>query len=283
MQLIATIGVNPYTATANDVKVIYSSFPRYTMSDVYSIDKRLSKLEKTVKKNSIDIVALNNKVFDRTGATGNILYPTGILVDDFTGYSASWAASPYFTAAIDPIRKECRPAFSSHLYNLFFVTAPTGLATDNDIITFNYTEEAFIEQTLAGTVLVAVNPGGINENLGRASIYPSTINTDGGGNSTIDMLGRLAFDATAAYAFGTTISANLPALSAVPAALEGTALEGALVGAGEFLVGIGPIAGPLLALAAADVVYNIPIVKNTIKGAEKLVNNVAYKLNPFHW
>jgi len=283
MQLIATIGVNPYTATANDVKVIYSSFPRYTMSDVYSIDKRLSKLEKTVKKNSIDIVALNNKVFDRTGATGNILYPTGILVDDFTGYSASWAASPYFTAAIDPIRKECRPAFSSHLYNLFFVTAPTGLATDNDIITFNYTEEAFIEQTLAGTVLVAVNPGGINENLGRASIYPSTINTDGGGNSTIDMLGRLAFDATAAYAFGTTISANLPALSAVPAALEGTAVEGALVGAGEFLVGISPIAGPLLALAAADVVYNIPIVKNTIKGAEKLVNNVAYKLNPFHW
>jgi len=273
MQLIATIGINPYTATANDVKVVYSNFPRYTMQDVYSIDTRLSKLEKTVKKNSIDIIALNNKVFDRGGSSGNILYPTGILVDDFSSYSAGWAASPYFTAAIDPIRKECRPAFSSHLYNLFFITTPSGLASDNDIITFDYTEESFIEQTIAGSTLMAVNPGGINENLGRASIYPSTISTNGGGNNTVEMIGRFAIDATAVIFGSGRLTGALPI---VPADLAGTFF-------GDLFVAAAPATGVILALAAADIVYNIPVVKNTVKGAEKLVNNVSYKLNPFHW
>jgi hypothetical protein len=262
MQLIATIGVNPYTASGNDVKIVYSDFPRYTMRDVSNIDKRLSKLEKTVKKNSIDIVALNNKVFDRSGASGNILYPTGILVDDFSGYGSSWASSPYFTAAIDPIRKECRPAFSSHLYNLFLVTTPTELATDNDLITFNYTEEAFIEQTLAGNVLVAVNPGGINENIGRASIYPSTVNTKG------DLLGRLLIDATA----GIVYNELAPGLAALPAELQGTAFGDVLVSTGEFLVELGPVGGAIIAAVVVDKVLQ-----------NKEVKRLGYELNPFHW
>ena len=262
MQLIATIGVEPYTASGNDVKIVYSDFPRYTMRDISNIDKRVTKLEKTVKKNSIDIIALNNKVFDRSGTSGNILYPTGILVDDFSGYGSSWTSSPYFTATIDPIRKECRPAFSSHFYNLFFVTSPTGLATDNDLITFNYTEEAFIEQTLAGNVLVAVNPGGINENLGRASLYPSTINTNGG------VFGRLAVDVAAGFVY----NALEPGLAALPETLVGTAFGDGLLAVGEALTEIGVTGGAIIAAVVVDTILQ-----------NKEVKQLGYELNPFHW
>ena len=278
IQLIATIGVNPYTSTANDVKVVYANFPRYTMKDVYGIDKRLTSLEKTVKKNSIDIVALNNKVFDRNGSTGNILYPTGILVDDFSGYGSSWIASPYFTAVVDPVRKECRPSFSGHQYNLFFTTTPTGVSTINDLMIFNYTEESFIDQSIASDTLLEVNPGGIVSNAGRASIYPSTVNTNGGGNSTVDFLAKIAVEAVPSqlltnYIVGTYGESIMSA--GVAAAGSDLAIQAGLDITFEQIAGASILGAAGAAAVAVDLVYNnVPIVKNTVKGAENLVTNV---------
>jgi hypothetical protein len=277
-QLIATIGINPYTATANDVKIVYANFPRYTMNDVYNIDKRLTSLEKTVKKNSIDIVALNNKVFDRSGTTGNILYPTGILVDDFSGYGTSWVSSPYFTAAVDPIRKECRPAFSAHVYNLFFVSTPTGVSTLNDLTVFNYTEESFVDQSIASDTLLEVNPAGIVNSAGRATIYPSTINTNGGGNSTVDFLAKIAVEAVPAQLLTNYVLGTYG--KGLVTTVYSTAAD---VGAVDFAAGLAAedvAAGVTLGVAGAaalavDYAYNkIPIVKNTVKGVENLVTSV---------
>ena len=50
--------------------------------------QKLTSLEKRVKKQGLDIIALNNVVFDRNGSQGNILYKTGMLVDNFSGYGA---------------------------------------------------------------------------------------------------------------------------------------------------------------------------------------------------
>jgi hypothetical protein len=277
-QLIATIGVNPYTATANDVKIVYANFPRYTMNDVYNIDKRLTSLEKTVKKNSIDIVALNNKVFDRNGTTGNILYTTGILVDDFSGYGSSYIASPYFTAAVDPIRKECRPAFSAHVYNLFFATTPTGVSTLNDLTVFNYTEESFVDQSIASGTLLEVNPAGIVNTAGRATIYPSTINTNGGGNSTVDLLAKMSVEAIPAAlltdyivgTYGTSIAS-----AGVSLAGSQFAVSAGLDLAFEDIASATILGSAGAAALAVDYAYNkIPIVKNVVKGAENLVTSV---------
>jgi hypothetical protein len=136
------------------------------------------------------------------------------------------------------------------------------LATDNDLITFNYTEEAFIEQTLAGNVLVAVNPAGINENLGRASLYPSTINTNGG------VFGRLAVDTAAGFIYYSL----QPGLAALPEALAGTALGDGLLAAGGVLTEIGVTGGAIIAAVVVD-----SILQN------KEVKQLGYQLNPFHW
>ena len=174
-QLIATLNVAPYTAGATDVKVIYNDAPRYTMKDINVIDKKLTALEKRVKKQGLDIIALNNVVFDRNGSKGNVLYKTGILVDNFSNYGSGYVNKPEFTAAIDTARQECRPAFSAIQHNLFFVTDPD-VAVFNDFITMKYTEEEFISQTIASGTYTNPNPSGITADNGRAVIYPPVIN-----------------------------------------------------------------------------------------------------------
>jgi len=173
-QLIATLNVAPYTAGATDVKVVYNDAPRYTMKDINVIDKKLAALEKRVKKQGLDIIALNNVVFDRNGSKGNVLYKTGILVDNFSNYGSGYVNKPEFTAAIDTARQECRPAFAAIQHNLFFVTDPD-VAVFNDFITMKYTEEEFISQTIASGTDSNPNPSGITADNGRAVIYPPII------------------------------------------------------------------------------------------------------------
>ena len=182
-QLIATLNVAPYTAGATDVKVIYNDAPRYTMKDINVIDKKLTALEKRVRKQGLDIIALNNVVFDRNGSKGNVLYKTGILVDNFSNYGSGYVNKPEFTAAIDTARQECRPAFSAIQHNLFFVTDPD-VAVFNDFITMKYTEEEFISQTIASGTYTNPNPSGITADNGRAVIYPPVINA--GYNPNLD-------------------------------------------------------------------------------------------------
>jgi hypothetical protein len=144
------------------------------MKDINLIDKKLAALEKRVKKQGLDIIALNNVVFDRNGSKGNVLYKTGILVDNFSNYGSGYVNKPEFTAAIDTARQECRPAFAAIQHNLFFVTDPD-VAVFNDFITMKYTEEEFISQTIASGTDSNPNPSGITADNGRAVIYPPVI------------------------------------------------------------------------------------------------------------
>jgi hypothetical protein len=184
-QLIATLHVPPYTASASDIAVVYNDAPRYTMKDISVIDKKVSSLEKRVKKQGLDIIALNNVVFDRNGSSGNILYKTGILVDNFSDYGAGYVNKPEFTAAIDTARQECRPAFAATQHNLFYTTDPD-VTVLNDLIVMNYTEEEFISQTIASRIDLNPNPSGIIADNGRAIIYPpALVTTNGGGLSAL--------------------------------------------------------------------------------------------------
>lgn len=182
-QLIATLRVPPYTASASDIAVIYNDAPRYTMKDISVIDKKVSNLEKRVKKQGLDIIALNNVVFDRNGSTGNILYKTGILVDNFSDYGAGYVNKPEFTAAIDTARQECRPAFAATQHNLFY-TADPDVTVLNDLIVMKYTEEEFISQTIASRTDLNPNPASIITDNGRAIVYPPAIVTTNGGGLT---------------------------------------------------------------------------------------------------
>jgi hypothetical protein len=169
-QLIGTLVSPPYTAAASDVKVTYADYSRYTMKNIGEIDSRLNDLEKRVKRQGIDIVALNNKVFDRNGIQGNVLYTTGIFVEDFSTHDAALVSSPYFTATINTEKKECRPAFSGVQHKLFFIADPD-VSYRDDIITMPYEEQTLTSQ-LIPTGFTQVNPSGTLQGSGSSSFWP---------------------------------------------------------------------------------------------------------------
>jgi hypothetical protein len=140
------------------------------MKNIGEIDSRLNDLEKRVKRQGIDIVALNNKVFDRNGIQGNVLYTTGIFVEDFSTHDAALVSSPYFTATINTEKKECRPAFSGVQHKLFFIADPD-VSYRDDIITMPYEEQTLTSQ-LIPTGFTQVNPSGTLQGSGSSSFWP---------------------------------------------------------------------------------------------------------------
>ena len=169
-QLIATLVSPPYTAAASDVKVIPTDYSRYTMRNIGSIDSRLKSLEKRVKRQGIEIAALNNKVFDRDGIQGNVLYTTGIFVEDFSNHAAALTTSPFFTATINTVKKECRPAVSAIQHKLFFISDPD-VSYRDDLITMPYDEQVITGQSIA-TGFSQVNPSGTLQSSGSSSMFP---------------------------------------------------------------------------------------------------------------
>lgn len=175
---IATLYSPPYTASSSDVKIVYNSSPRYTMKSIQNINSKLVALEKRVKRQGLEIEALNNKVYDRGGIYGNVLYPTGIFVEDFGTLVGGLTSDPYFTAAIDNVNKICRPAFSADAHKLMFITDPD-VSYKNDIITMNIvSEEKFISQKKPTTTSVVVTTD-TRFNSTTAATFPTTQISDG--------------------------------------------------------------------------------------------------------
>ena len=169
-QLIATLISPPYTSSATDVAIIYNNNPRYTMKDISVIDSKLTKLEKRVKRQGIEILALNNTIYDRTGNEGNVLFKTGIMVEDFSTLNVADIENPHHTVAIDTINHICRPAYTANWHNLFYVADPDVSIRDN-FVTMNYTEEVYLNvssTTTAANSYLIVNPTGNSTDSSRS-------------------------------------------------------------------------------------------------------------------
>jgi len=146
--LIGTLIVSPYTKNSSDVNIIYNKSPRYRMNDISNIDTRLGNLEKRVKRQGLDIIALNNQVFS-DGNQANLLYKTGILVDDFSSAVSNDLKNPHSTAIVNFATKELIAPVSSVKLNLFFNAQPD-LNTQYDVVTMNVlSEEPLVSVTEA--------------------------------------------------------------------------------------------------------------------------------------
>lgn len=180
--LIGTLKVPPFTKASHDIEIIYNSAPRYTMSDINTLDKRLTSLEKRVKKQGLDIVALNNQVFDR-GNTELLLFKTGILVDDFSTILTNDLRSPHSTCTVDIASRELKASYSAVSYNLFFENEPD-LNVEYDMVTFKVLEEeSYIKVTEPTFTRNIASTNSTNNNSTVVSV--STVNPNDGGLKSV--------------------------------------------------------------------------------------------------
>jgi hypothetical protein len=162
---LAVLEIPPYARSSFDVKITYDDNKRFTMRDIGKIETLAINLDKAVKLQSIEIANLRSIV---TNDNGDTLLKSGILVEDFTDTDKADLTSGYFGVAVDTDEQECFPGFA--VYNVDLnVVADIDILEINDLITMKYVNEVFASQLEANS-FINVNPGAINDGVGRAEI-----------------------------------------------------------------------------------------------------------------
>ena len=155
-QLLYTLEIPPYTINSDYVKLTYNEVNRYTMSDLGEMDRRLETVERRVRRQGLEILALNDVI---TGGDGRELFKSGVFLDDFTTRNKANIASPKFRSWINLETNECRPTAIYNTIDYSIVNTESFMVMGN-IVSMPAVQEPLVTQTsVTGTL--NLNPGGI--------------------------------------------------------------------------------------------------------------------------
>ena len=102
--------IQPFCLNAQrNIKIKKFNYKRYRMKDIYSLDKRITRLEDVVTLTLLEAKTMTMTVKD--AVTGLDRFRTGYIVDGFNDHSRGDVSSPYYRCAIDPKRSMLRPPF----------------------------------------------------------------------------------------------------------------------------------------------------------------------------
>lgn len=100
--LLHTVKLNRYTETPADARIYTENHRRYTMKDIYNIDRRLKNVEYSVALNSLEKKAEDILIQDVFGLDRT---KYGILAESFKSHLLGDADSPDYLCAIDLAKK----------------------------------------------------------------------------------------------------------------------------------------------------------------------------------
>ena len=171
---IYTVTLNPFTFSSDDASIRYVENKRYTMRDIGDLEKRIQAVEYYTTLNLLEQDAKAKSVRDENG---DEMPKRGILVDQFKGHAIGDTEDPMYSASIDDVNNEVRPAIDTRSYELVMrdvspLTNVTGNA-DDGVYTLNYTENAEISHLLASD-WTQINPSTIINYMGTMALSPST-------------------------------------------------------------------------------------------------------------
>jgi hypothetical protein len=134
---------------------------RYTMQDIGALSSRVSQLEYYTSLNSLEQQIQSTQVVSSSSQLNR--FTNGFLVDPFQGFNITDTLDETLNCAIDPIRQELRPAFS---------TFTNPLWTDQEDVPFN--ENVYIQQNTSCMTINAV-AFAFCYNFGRIEVKPAMI------------------------------------------------------------------------------------------------------------
>lgn len=157
LQVIYNLQVPPYTSDVSLVNIEQVKLLNYTMSDIGFLENRIKTVENKVKRQGLEIIALNDKVFTPAGVE---LYKTGVFIDDFKTRNFGDIYNKEFKAAIDVIDESCYPYVIARSIG-FKIENSTSVNINNNLVTMPIVgEEIFISQ-LDATGTTKANPAAI--------------------------------------------------------------------------------------------------------------------------
>jgi hypothetical protein len=165
--LLGTVYVPPPINAINTVICIPELTQRKTMKDINFIDKRLTDVERKIKLHDIELAKIRRTLYNEEG---DQLYKSGIFVDAFTDLlkidKSKYTVGVYVGGGV------CRPTIGAYSLRFDFPTDPD-IQVTGPYVTMKYSEEVFASQLFITGESTEVNPGGVNDNTGRATITPN--------------------------------------------------------------------------------------------------------------
>jgi hypothetical protein len=171
-----TLNIGPYTFGPDDVDIEKIDNKRYTMSNIRSLERRISNLEYYTTLSLLEKNANDTTILDEFGI--NNRFKNGFVVDNFIGHNVSDTTEGNSVCAVDPDTNECRPAFSTR--SLKFKASniaqvePEGWSSGvhDRAITLPYKPLAYITQSAASESRSIV-PLDSATTVGKLNLYPS--------------------------------------------------------------------------------------------------------------
>lgn len=157
MQVLFNLQIPPYTTDIEYINIEQIKLFNYTMSDIGGLENRIKEVENKVKRQGLEIIALNDKIFNPAGVE---LYKTGVFIDDFKTRNFGDIYNKEFKAAIDVNQESCYPYVSARTVG-FKISNNSLVDLNNYLITMPVVgEEIFISQ-LDATGTTKANPASI--------------------------------------------------------------------------------------------------------------------------
>jgi hypothetical protein len=120
---------------------------RFTMQDISAIEQRVTRLEYYTTLNALELSAKDLLITD---AAGNDRFKNGFLVEPFNSHALGRVDSPEYRITIDEDEGVAIPFTAPTVFPIELdVSGSTGLRVTGDMVTLDYTDEAFITQPYA--------------------------------------------------------------------------------------------------------------------------------------
>lgn len=170
------ITIPAYTFDISQLSVKKYNYRRYTMKDIFELDKRVDQVENLVTLTLLESSALTTEV--RDSVTGLGRFKNGVIVDAFRNHFKGNVGNSQYRCSIDPKETHLRPP-----YNLDQVELEEKYDTDdarldlggyvnhNGIVTLPYTETNFVTQEFA-TRYVNLQPYSVFTYEGKLTLDP---------------------------------------------------------------------------------------------------------------
>ena len=159
------------TLNDSDVSITKIEAKRYTMADIGRLEDRVDKIEELTSLSLLELQTTNFEVLDSAGANRT---KSGVVVDNFSTQSLSATRNPDYKASIDPLTQTLRPHFyEDNIMLVYDSDASTNTIKKGDNVYLKYTEEEYIDQSLASRA-IQINPFSVVVHEGVITLSPGS-------------------------------------------------------------------------------------------------------------
>jgi len=191
---VATVSIDPYARNAKSSSVVkVARHKRYTMSDIGRLERRLTNVETYTQLSLLETDTASLNIVD--AKTGLDRFKSGFFVDNFRSHNGQALDHPSSRCSIDKRSGELRPSHYTHGLDLLIgseqvigigttadpaadLTQVSDLQSNDlrrsgDVVTLDYTEVAYINQSLS-TRTENVNPFAVITWIGGVELNPNS-------------------------------------------------------------------------------------------------------------